>query len=126
MTWTAPPWDGGTPITTYRVLRGNASGSETVLVDGEVAQTYVDTNVTPEATYYYQVVALNAIGGGPPSNEIPGTPGGLGQAVPGWVLVATVAAVIGVAALLGLWVLVRRRRRDEQPQQPAEPERPPR
>lgn len=70
LTW-SPPDNGGSDLTAYRVLRGTSLGSETQIatVGGDKTQ-YVDASVDASvATYYYEVVAENAQGDGPASNE---------------------------------------------------------
>ncbi len=72
--WTVPP-DGGSPITGYDILRGTTSGGETYLDSTDPTQTsYADTTVTAGTTYYYEVVAVNAVGDGKPSNQVATAP----------------------------------------------------
>ena len=74
LTWT-PPFDGGSPITGYRVYRGSTSGGETLLTPlGAGATSYDDSSVTNGSTYYYQVTARNSIGEGSRSSEAQVTP----------------------------------------------------
>ena len=68
LAWSTPA-DGGSPITGYQVWRGTSSGGEALLTTVGVQQGYVDANVQPGTTYYYEVAAVNAIGPGPRSNE---------------------------------------------------------
>jgi hypothetical protein len=70
LTWN-PPDNGGSDITAYRILRGTSPGSETQIatVGGDKTH-YEDATVSPSvSTYYYEVVAVNAEGAGPASNE---------------------------------------------------------
>jgi hypothetical protein len=69
LSWAAPP-NGGSPITSYLIYRGTASGSETLLafVAG-TSTSFMDHNVARRATYYYRALAGNAIGTGPLSSE---------------------------------------------------------
>jgi parallel beta-helix repeat protein len=69
LTWLPPASDGGSPITSYNVYRGNSSGGESFLVEVWNELTYVDRDVLPGQTYYYRVSANNAFGEGPLSNE---------------------------------------------------------
>ena len=69
LTWSTPA-DGGSPITGYQVWRGTTSGGEAQLTPLGVQNTYVDSAVSSGTTYWYQVVALNAIGPSPKSNEL--------------------------------------------------------
>lgn len=73
LSWTAPS-DGGSPITSYKVYRGTASGGETLLATLGNVTTYDDLAVTNGTTYYYQVSAVNAVGEGSRSNEVSATP----------------------------------------------------
>jgi PKD repeat protein len=73
LSWTTPN-DGGSAITGYKVLRGAASGGETLYQTLGVVASYVDSGVTNGQTYYYQVSAVNAIGTGAASNEVAKTP----------------------------------------------------
>src|SRR6266850_1152775 len=63
---------GNANITSYRIMRGIASGAETLLtsVSGNQA-TYNDTTATdPTKTYYYKVVAVNGAGTSCGNNEV--------------------------------------------------------
>lgn len=67
--------NGNSPLTSHTVYRGTASGGESVLATlSGTAAAYDDTAVTNGITYYYQVSAANALGGGPRSNEVALTP----------------------------------------------------
>src|SRR5437667_161515 len=74
LTWQAPASDGGSPITNYKIYRGLAPTTETLLTTVGNVLTYTDTTVTNGVTYYYQVSAVNAAGEGPRSNEASATP----------------------------------------------------
>jgi fibronectin type 3 domain-containing protein len=74
LTWAAPSNDGGAAISGYRVYRGNTSGGETLLITLGNVFTYTDTGLTNGQTYYYKVSAVNSIGEGSQSNEVPVTP----------------------------------------------------
>ena len=76
LTWNLPTFEGGSPITNYRIHRGVSSGSETFLVEIGDLLHYNDTGVTNGVTYYYQVSAKNVAGEGPLSNEVSATPRG--------------------------------------------------
>lgn len=63
--------NGGSAITGYNILRGTASGAEALLatVAGSVLR-YDDTTATDtSATYFYKVVAINAVGQSCGDNE---------------------------------------------------------
>src|SRR5438034_981449 len=74
LTWQAPASDGGSPITNYKIYRGLAPTTETLLTTVGNVLTYTDTSVTNGVTYYYQVSAVNGAGEGPRSNEASATP----------------------------------------------------
>src|SRR5207248_3129805 len=63
---------GSSAVKTYQILRGTASGAETLLATVNAPQTrYDDLSATDTTkTYYYKVVAANRIGSSAPNNEI--------------------------------------------------------
>jgi hypothetical protein len=63
---------GSSAITGYRVLRGTASGSETLLATLPAVQTTYDDATASDIsmTYYYKVVATNSTGSSAANNEI--------------------------------------------------------
>lgn len=62
---------GGLPVTEYRVYRGTAGGSETLLRSVGTKRALVDTDVLDAAaTYYYRVSAVNAQGESPLGNTL--------------------------------------------------------
>jgi fibronectin type 3 domain-containing protein len=75
LTWNAPSSDGGSPITNYRIYRGTTPGGEIFLIEIGNLLTYNDGTAVNGNTYYYKVSAVNALGEGPLSNEVFGTPG---------------------------------------------------
>src|SRR5205807_407267 len=74
LTWQAPASDGGSPITNYKIYRGGAPSTETLLTTVGAVTSYTDTAVTNGVTYYYQVSAVSNVGEGPRSNEASATP----------------------------------------------------
>jgi hypothetical protein len=74
LAWTPPASDGGSPVTTYEVWRGESAGGETLLTTVGNVTSFTDTTVTNGTPYYYQVAAVNAVGSGPRSNEQSATP----------------------------------------------------
>ena len=67
--WTDP---GDSSITGYRILRGAAADSLTVLVEDTVSTDtrYTDDTVEPETEYFYAIRARNAQGLGPQSDTV--------------------------------------------------------
>ncbi len=67
-----PPDNGGSPITAYQILRGTVAGGEKKLATVSGGKTtFTDAKVKSSvARYYYEVVAVNAQGSGPVSNEL--------------------------------------------------------
>jgi len=81
LSWTPPASNGGVNITSYRVYRGTASGTETRLTSGGCSglcavTSCTDTGLSNGHAYFYKVTAVNAIGEGPRSNEASATPTG--------------------------------------------------
>jgi PKD repeat protein len=81
LTWAAPASNGGVAITSYKVYRGTASGTETLLTTGRCSGlgavlTCTDTGLTNGQAYFYKVSAVNALGEGTQSNEAGATPVG--------------------------------------------------
>jgi len=72
--WSPPADDGGTPITGYRIFRGNISGGEVYEIGVGASTYYNDTGLTKGRTYYYKISAVNSVGEGPRSNEVDATP----------------------------------------------------
>ena len=71
LSWT-PPDNGGSPITSYQVLRGTSAGTEKKIATVSGAKsTFIDAKVKASVPqYFYEVVAVNARGAGPASNEV--------------------------------------------------------
>lgn len=81
LSWQPPTSNGGTPVASYNVYRGNAAGELELYVSvGNL--TYLDDNATPGARYHYAVAALNIAGEGSPSNETSTHPSSLLLTVP--------------------------------------------
>lgn len=69
LTWTAPTTPNG--VTSYQVARSTTSGSgyaEVGTTDGSTVR-FTDSTVNPHTTYFYVVVAVNAEGDSPQSNQ---------------------------------------------------------
>ena len=74
LSWTA---SSGAP-TSYSIYRGSISDGEATTPVGTVggtATTFTDTGLKDGTTYFYQVVASNAAGNSPDSNELYTAPG---------------------------------------------------
>lgn len=74
LTWDPPISDGGSPVTSYRVYRGTASDSLSLLVEVLSVLGYRDENVMAGTPYYYRVAAVTAAGEGAPSPGEQATP----------------------------------------------------
>ncbi|MEK7424998.1 MAG: fibronectin type III domain-containing protein, partial [Actinomycetota bacterium] len=75
LSWTTPSFDGGSPLTGYRVYRGTGPNPTTALTpDLGVVTSFQDSGLSNGTTYYYKVSALNATGESPLSNEASATP----------------------------------------------------
>jgi parallel beta-helix repeat protein len=74
LSWKVPSFDGGLPITNYRIYRGTIPGGEVFLTEVGNVLTYPDTGLTNGQLYCYKVSAVNGIGEGPLSNEACATP----------------------------------------------------
>lgn len=74
LNWNPPSLTGGSPITGYKIYR-QASGNNTIynFTVGNVNQ-YIDTGLTNNLTYRYEVTAINIAGESPKSNTASGTP----------------------------------------------------
>ena len=62
----------GSPILEYKIYRSTTSGAETQISTTPPTVTstsYTDTGLTNGQQYFYKVLAVNAVGPGPLSNE---------------------------------------------------------
>lgn len=73
LTWTAPEDDGGSPVVEYIVKRG-IFVTGLMEVGRVAALNYTDTGLDNGKEYLYAVVAVNAVGAGPQSEVVEGTP----------------------------------------------------
>ena len=69
LTWSAPSSDGGSAVTGYRIYRGGSAGSETFLASVGAQSIFLDSGLSTDQTYYYQVSAVNGVGEGARSEE---------------------------------------------------------
>ena len=75
LTWSESD-NGGSPITSYKIYRGTASGAEILLADAGTATRYDDTTADANTVYYYKVTATNAFGTSCGNNEVVSKPVG--------------------------------------------------
>ncbi len=87
--WTAPAFNGGSPIINYSIYQGSTSGGETFLKDVDNVLFCTIASLVNGETYFYRISAKNAAGEGPQSTEASATP----VTVPG--------APIGLSAIIG-------------------------
>src|SRR3989475_506908 len=76
LSWTAPPNNGGSAITGYKIERSVNGGTtwSTIKVNtGSTATTYSDTGLSPSTTYTYRVSAINSVGTSSPSSTASAT-----------------------------------------------------
>ncbi|HSG12702.1 MAG TPA: fibronectin type III domain-containing protein, partial [Gaiellaceae bacterium] len=77
LSWSPPTFDGGSPVTGYRVYRGTSPGAESFLADAGTSTSYVDGSAANGTTYYYKVSAENANGESALSTGASATPSAL-------------------------------------------------
>jgi uncharacterized membrane protein YgcG len=63
---------GNSTITSYKIMRGTASGAETLLTTVPGTQTRLDDTTATDTskTYYYKVLAVNSVGASCGANEV--------------------------------------------------------
>jgi hypothetical protein len=74
LSWTAPPWNGGSAITGYNVYEGTTSGGESVTPLNASplpasARGFTATALTNGTAYFFTVRAINGVGAGASSNQ---------------------------------------------------------
>ncbi|MDD1743147.1 MAG: fibronectin type III domain-containing protein [Methanomassiliicoccales archaeon] len=75
LTWEVPVTTGGSPITNYKVYRGESSGGEVLFITLDGTLEYIDDTAADGQTYWYQVSAVNGAGEGDRSGEVSSMPG---------------------------------------------------
>ena len=77
LSWSAPPEDGGTAITGYRVevSSDGSSWSDLIADSHSTVTTYSHTGLTASSTRHYRVSAINSEGAGPASSVASATTG---------------------------------------------------
>jgi LPXTG-motif cell wall-anchored protein len=99
--WQPSADDGGSSVTSYRVYRGISSGAESLLTTLGNVQSFVDTDLINNQTYYYKVSAVNAAGESALSMEVSVTPSvpTSGDTDQTFLIVAGIAGIVIVVAL---------------------------
>ncbi|MDG6226235.1 MAG: fibronectin type III domain-containing protein, partial [Candidatus Thermoplasmatota archaeon] len=78
LSWETPLDHGGTPVTGFKVFRGESSQEMGLYATIEGPEhTYNDTKVKNGLTYYYKVAATNAVGDGPFTEAKSARPAGI-------------------------------------------------
>jgi parallel beta-helix repeat protein len=72
LTWSPPANDGGSPILWYNIYRNGTVGVYDTIPAGQT--WFNESNVSNGITYTYNVSAVNALGEGPRSGDVPATP----------------------------------------------------
>ena len=71
LSWTAPPNNGGSVITGYKIevsSNGGTSWTDRVANTNSISTTYAHTGLAPGTTRHYRVSAINSVGTGAASN----------------------------------------------------------
>ena len=97
LSWTAPLGDGGALVAGFQIYRAASSGAEALLTTVGLESSYTDSAVSPGATYFYYVRAVNSVGPGAPSDEVSGTIPTTGPGRPGTLF----ASASGTSITLG-------------------------
>jgi PKD repeat protein len=69
LTWTLP-FEGGAPITSFKVYRGTSPDALALLGEAVSLTRFDDLNVAAGVTYHYAVAAVNSFGEGARSNTV--------------------------------------------------------
>ena len=87
LSWSAPSSDGGSALTKYKLYRSLTPGSQNLskaafATLGKDVRNYDDTTALNDTTYYYTVVATNAVGASPAAAEASAQPSAAYGVVP--------------------------------------------
>jgi hypothetical protein len=79
LNWTAPPFDGGSPILGYQIYAGTRAGGEsstplTAAPLPAAARSFAVKGLTNASTYYFTVRAVNAVGSSAATQEVSAGP----------------------------------------------------
>jgi hypothetical protein len=66
LVWASPKMDGGSPVTGYHVLRGEATDELEVVAQLGPVESWTDEDTKRGKAYFYSIVAINDIGEGQP------------------------------------------------------------
>ncbi len=110
LSWRVPADDGGSSVTNYKVYRGSSNGSENLLTTLGNVQSFVDTGLTNNQTYFYKVSAVNAAGESALSEEVSVTPSTTASSGMDQILLI-VAGIIGIMVIASVVLLIMRRRK---------------
>jgi len=70
LTWSAGAYDGGSPITDYRISYHSGSGAFVVLATGVATTSFTASQLTPNMVYTFKIEARSLVGYSPFSSEI--------------------------------------------------------
>ncbi|MFH0815314.1 MAG: PQQ-binding-like beta-propeller repeat protein [Methanobacteriota archaeon] len=102
LSWNAPTFDGGYPVTNYKIYRGTYTGGESHFVTVGDIRYCNDTPLTNGQQYFYRVSAVNSKGEGPRSDEVHSIPNGILSAT---VLVAPTSVKSGQSSVVLITVV---------------------
>jgi titin len=74
VSWSPPAFDGGSPVTGYRIYRGIPPDAEAFVASVGSVTSFVDSDLVNGTTYAYRVSAVSAIGEGALSSAVTVTP----------------------------------------------------
>ena len=112
LAWSVPSSNGGSPITGYRIYRGETE-SALVPIDDTTSLTYTDAALVNGRTYYYRVSAMNGAGEGPTSTAVLAIPTAPPVYTQAWFWIVIALVIVAIAALA--FYAVRRGKLSGQP-----------